>query len=98
MNHDGEAEGHQQWRKDVLAESPIQYQSLQAITKNCHDGYNQQQHDKQIQSEGGNGSDGHKGGQDGKVAVRDIDHPHDAEGQRQPGGKEGIEPSHHEPL
>ena len=33
------------------------------------------------------------GGEHDEIAVRDIDEPHDAEDQRQPGGEHGVEPA-----
>jgi hypothetical protein len=91
LDDDREAEGHQQRREDVAPERAIQKRTLEHIAQYRHRGHHHGERGVGAPAGAQHQRYATKGGEHDEIAVRDIDQPHDAEGQRQSHGEERVE-------
>ena len=93
LDDDRKAEGDQQRRQQVVAQRAVEHEPLQRIADRRH-----QRHDDDERGSGSMPSvcvvdQREIGGEHDEVAMRDVDEPHHAEDQRQPGREHGVEPA-----
>ncbi len=98
LDDDRQAEGDQQRRQDVAAERAVQQAALQAVADCRHHRHDDDQRQQRRQAQPLRHRERDEGGQHDQVAMRDVDQPHDAEDQRQPGGEQRIEPAEQDAL
>ena len=93
LDDDGEAEGHQQRRQQIVAQRAVEQRALQRVADQRHGRHDEQQRGERIDAEGLRHHQRDVGGEHDEVAMRDVDQPHHAEDQRQPGGEHGVKPA-----
>ena len=72
-------------------ERPVQQHVLKRKADDEHHRHRQQRRDEGIEAEPAASDEDHERGEHDQVAMGEIDQPHDAEDQRQPGGEQRVE-------
>ena len=98
LNDDGEAEGDQERRQEIIAEGAIEEQALQRVADRRHDRCHDDNRGQRIEPERVGRHQRDIGRKHDQIAMRDVDEPHHPEDQRQPRGEHRIEPPDQDPL
>ena len=98
LDDDREAEGDEQRRQQIVAERAVEQPALQHVADRRHHRHHDDERDERIEAERVGRHQRDVGGEHDQVAVRDVDQPHHAEDQRQPGGEHGVEPAEQHAL
>ena len=98
LDDDREAEGHQQRRQDVPAQRQVEDAALQRVADPRHHRHDDDQADERMHAGAVEHGETEEGGEHDQVAVRDVDQPHHAEDQREPGREQRVEPAQQHAL
>ena len=98
LDDDRQAEGDQQRRHDVPAERAVEQNVLQRVAEPEQKRHGQQRRQERIEPQRLCHHQHDERRQHDQVAVGEIDEPHDAEDQRQPGREQRVEPAQHHAL
>ena len=98
LNDDGQAEGNQERGQTVIAQNLVQDSAQQRRFDCGHGRHNDQQRRQRVQANGGGHRQSEIGGENDEITVGDVDEPHDAEDQREPGGEEREKAAEERPL
>ena len=98
LDDDGDPEGHQQRRQEVVAQRVVEDAALQQVAEEEHEGQHRDHADEGIDPGRLDHHHRDEGGEHDEIAMRDIHQPHHAEDDGEPGGKERVEPAREHAL
>ncbi len=98
LDDDGQAEGDEQRRQDVVAQRAVEHMVLQQPAGGEHRRRCDQRGDERIEAEACDKHQDEEGGEHDQVAMGEVDQPHDAEDQAEPRREQGVEPAEQHAL
>ena len=98
LQDDADPEADEDARQRVGAEREVEDPALRDETDHRHHRHDDRQRHDEIAAERRSPGEDEVGGEDGEVAVGEVDEAHHPERQREPGGEQGVETAQQDAL